>query len=35
MQKKETTPLKDYIFYYENTIIDNNYFERTCTTEAC
>ena len=35
MQKKDTTPLKDCVFYHENTIINNNYFESMCTTEAC
>lgn len=33
VQKKRDSPLKDYVFYYENLIIDNNYFENTCRTE--
>lgn len=34
-KKKRDSPLKDYVFYYENMIIDDNNFENTCTTEAC
>lgn len=34
MQKKRDAPLKDYVFYSENMITDNNYFEKTCVNRG-